>query len=204
MSTTVYAERICKASGITYYDEPGHTITATAQLYRLDGNPRPYFSATATIAKRGRTDAGGCIHDEILAHFPELAPVVRVHLSDDRGVPMHAYANAAYYAGQCWWDPRTQTRPMYPDDNYGRRRLVTDSRGIWAPDVLAEHLRVTVEEAEHLRAETYRIAPKHPEDVDWMVVIDAAGLPARWQVEADAAIACMGGLIRPLPDMVTA
>jgi hypothetical protein len=82
----------------------GATITATAGLHQIGGNDRPYWSVTAEVvtpASNHRRDieAGGCMHDEILQHFPELAPVVALHLADDTGTPMHALANALFHAG---------------------------------------------------------------------------------------------------------
>jgi len=46
---------------------------------------------------------GGCIHEEIIKHFPELQPLVDIHLADEDGVPMHAYSNASYFAGLTKW-----------------------------------------------------------------------------------------------------
>ena len=79
-------------------------------LERVIGNQAPYFSVTcsvwaprrnasgATRAARGYDiDAGGCMHDEILALAPELAPVVLVHLASADGTPMHAKANGWYF-----------------------------------------------------------------------------------------------------------
>ena len=42
--------------------------------------------------------AGGCIHDEIAKHFPEVAHVIKWHLTGEAG-PMHYAANAVYLAG---------------------------------------------------------------------------------------------------------
>lgn len=80
-----------------------HRIKVRAQLESL--GQAPYFSITGEIqwqAKNNRwmEGAGGCIHDEILQHFPQLQLLVDMHLSDENGVPMHAYENAAYWAGQ--------------------------------------------------------------------------------------------------------
>ncbi len=59
------------------------------------------FSITADIyekLKNGRWGhiSGGCIHDEILKHFPEFQIFVDLHLSDDNGVPMYPIANNPY------------------------------------------------------------------------------------------------------------
>jgi hypothetical protein len=43
-------------------------------------------------------DSCGCEHDVALLAFPELAPLVDLHLADsDTGEPMHAEANARYF-----------------------------------------------------------------------------------------------------------
>jgi hypothetical protein len=43
-------------------------------------------------------DSGGCLHDAALLAFPELAPLVDLHLADsETGEPMHAEANALYF-----------------------------------------------------------------------------------------------------------
>jgi hypothetical protein len=48
--------------------------------------------------RRGlEADSGGCDHETLLLAFPELAPIVRVHLADPDGTPMHALANAWYF-----------------------------------------------------------------------------------------------------------
>jgi hypothetical protein len=80
-----------------------HRIKVRAEIRSLGGQ-EPLFSITGDIQRQAKNnrwmdECGGCIHDEILQHFPDLAPLVRVHLSDENGVPMHAYSNAAYWAG---------------------------------------------------------------------------------------------------------
>ncbi len=41
-------------------------------------------------------EAGGCIHENIAEHFPELAPYIKWHLFDWNG-PMHYIANTMYH-----------------------------------------------------------------------------------------------------------
>jgi hypothetical protein len=71
----------------------GERLDAVAQLSQHAGNASPHFSVT------GETPfSGGCLHTEIVEEFPELAPLVALHLSDDNGAPMHAADNALYHA----------------------------------------------------------------------------------------------------------
>ena len=77
----------------------GHNSFAiTADLYdrtdALRGEPSTVHAATG---KRLWCGAGGCLHDEVAAHIPELAPFIKWHLcSTDE--PMHYVANTIYHA----------------------------------------------------------------------------------------------------------
>lgn len=80
------------------------TFTVVAGLHCIRGNKAPYFSVTGTIEHTDKRETdpfcvGGCMHETVLKHFPELAPVVALHLSDDKGEPMHARANGLYRLG---------------------------------------------------------------------------------------------------------
>lgn len=88
----------------------GDYIEATAELRDNSGTLSPGFSVTGSLwAKHpnahGRTrkrmgldsDVAGCIHGDILAAFPNLAPIVKMHLADPDGLPMHAKANGWYF-----------------------------------------------------------------------------------------------------------
>jgi hypothetical protein len=63
--------------------------------------PGRYLSITGEIRRPRAREAHtvGCIHDQILKAWPDLAPLVRWHLSDDTGTPMHYLANGMY-----WWE----------------------------------------------------------------------------------------------------
>lgn len=65
------------------------------------GNGHNTFSITADIdRKQGNRwieDSGGCLHDEIVRHFPELEKFIKWHLvSSDE--PMYYIANTLYWA----------------------------------------------------------------------------------------------------------
>lgn len=146
-------------------------IDVHAKLYHLTGNARPYFSVTADLidtTRRGEAAyiAGGCLHDDVLANFPELAPVVELHLADDEGVPTYAIENGGYWLGFS----------AYPE----KRDL----------KVFAKQWRIS--EIEAREAEnfclTYQRAHGPGTAKDALVILYFAMLN-RWQFEADVAVA---------------
>jgi hypothetical protein len=67
--------------------EDGRRVVVKAQLHSLGGQ-KPYFSVSS---------GNGSDHDRIVRIFPELAPIVDMHLSDEDGVPMHGVANLRFH-----------------------------------------------------------------------------------------------------------
>src|SRR5688572_4508458 len=65
-------------------------------------NQAPYFSVTGETNRIERglwcEDSGGCIHEQVAKHFPELAPVIKWHGTAFPFEPMHYVANAVYWA----------------------------------------------------------------------------------------------------------
>ncbi len=73
------------------------------------------FAITADVvtpASRRRNDieAGGCLHDEIAQVFPELAHLIRWHLSSTEG-PMHYIGNVTYHASDRDYNGRAKGEP---------------------------------------------------------------------------------------------
>lgn len=173
-----------------------YRFRAEVGLSHLEGNPRPYWSATGELlnmarAGENRLEACGAMGDEIREHFPHLAPVVALHLSDDLGVPMHAAANGAYWLGLASWGARG---PMAPDDDYGRRALETGPEGlVWAPAVAASHLRLTLPEVRELRARVMAAGEHRATRLEELAAV-VAELGPRWLAEADAARELLEGL----------
>jgi len=98
-----------KKFGPVVYTEGNQTfrITATACYNDQCGNGHNSFGLTADIDIKynGRWEdhAGGWCHDEIARYFPELAPLIKWHLTSSDG-PMHYKANTLYwlgYSGYC-------------------------------------------------------------------------------------------------------
>lgn len=156
-------------------------VKVRGELRRLGDNPRPTFSITGEVynprSRRCGGDGlimGGCIHELAVHYFPAVAPLVRVHLADDNGVPMHAADNAAYFAGH--------------SGNKGRD-----------VSTLARHLRVTVDKASEMAQWVDNFYGDSPSAFDavttakgaWQTAIGEFDLPAEWEREAAAALALL-------------
>lgn len=78
----------------------GAEIRAEIRFDDSCGNGHNTFAITAEVRrpKARDCDACGCLHDDIAAVFPELAPLIKWHLVSTDG-PMHYPANALYHAG---------------------------------------------------------------------------------------------------------
>lgn len=76
-----------------------HTLTVSFGMSYHLGNSAPHFSITSETRKKGRKriESCGCQHDTTEQVFPELAPLIRWHLTDQNGVPMHYIANGLYW-----------------------------------------------------------------------------------------------------------
>lgn len=109
-----------KRFGPVFYTEHGKPCAIVAEVRHDDdcGNGHNTFSITADLYEsyphlgeptiktpEGKTlwmCGGGCCHDEVAKHFPELAPLIKWHLCGTDG-PMHYLANALYQAGHKGW-----------------------------------------------------------------------------------------------------
>jgi hypothetical protein len=92
--------------GPKVYTEGGTTYRITAKVRYDDdcGNGHNSFAITADIERKAGNhrwyeSGGGCCHEEVAKHFPELAPFIKWHLTSSDG-PMHYVANTLYFAGE--------------------------------------------------------------------------------------------------------
>ena len=156
---------------VFHKDRQKYRIKVRAELVHRDGNSNAYFSITGEVDRRVNNnrwviEAAGAIHEEIAVYLPELKPLLLVHLSDENGVPMHAYENAGYWAGQT---------------KYQQLDLAT----------LSSHLRVDQQEA----LEMFQYVEMYWGELDaittpamaWADACENFGYPIRWQEQADAA-----------------
>jgi len=110
MTTTTTTEstltkRQRRKFGPKVYRDGSDTLRIIANVRYDDecGNGHNTFSITADIQRKGNNkqwyeDSGGCCHDEVAKHFPELAPLIKWHLCGSDG-PLHYVANTVYFAG---------------------------------------------------------------------------------------------------------
>jgi hypothetical protein len=96
-SVTVKSQKKTFRKDYTEGGKPG-VIIATVRWDDQCGNGKNSFSVTATIYEDGKDVAGGCCHEEVVKHLPELAHLIRWHLFDPFG-PMHYVSNTVYHAG---------------------------------------------------------------------------------------------------------
>ena len=150
------------------------TLEVNVILQKI-GEQIPYFSVTGFFYPNGGTHDSpgascGCIHELILEHFPGLADVVALHLSDINGVPMHVYENGKFFL----------ERPEEYDDQ-----------------VIAAHFRIPVSDVPLLReryhyynnGDTLPKSKKRPCDKKRYLENFIVKQVGRWLSEADAAIA---------------
>lgn len=148
-----------------------YRIKVRAELVHRDGNSNAYFSITGQVDRRAKNnrwvcEIAGAIHREIAKQMPELASILLVHLADDNGVPMHAYENAGYWAGQT---------------KYQTLNLAT----------LAQHLRVDQQEAfemlEYIDLYWGELDSITTPAMAWQDACENYGYLIRWQQQADEA-----------------
>ena len=138
------------------------------------------------------------MHPEVITYWPELAPIVALHLSNDHGVPMYAEANgwyqlAGYYGGadERYHAGNSKRQVWRADGTFDAYREPTPSECLssWAA-----YVRIPRAEAEQLAARWYAdddTASMKRWHREWILT-----QYSRWQVEADAAIALLDELNR--------
>lgn len=148
---------------------PKNYIEATAILQKI-GNQKPYFSLTGRIVQNGKELVSGVIHEEIVKVFPKVSDIVPLHLSDIDGKPMHSFENGKYWAG---FTDYQEEKPEY----------------------LANHWRISVEEAKKLTYSAITEKCQQIEEETGEIVLPDTILKEyhdsqlpRWKKEADEVI----------------
>ena len=166
MSQTPIYKKVPLGSGI---------LAIYAGLYYIRGNPAPYFSLTAESKKYGY----GMLHDLILEHCPELAPLADLHLSNINGVPMHAVENGWYWLKGAAGDQGSSFSESINPEEEPEKCI----------QMLAKHLRISNAEAQKSIQETTRSVKRVGSITakqEFARYIER--LKPHWKAEADEAI----------------
>lgn len=160
-------------------DESGARMRMKVEggLHYIRGNRAPHFSLTATTWRNGREDGGGCMHELILEHFPELSDMAAMHLSDIDGLPMHDAANGWYWLAGYFGGAGER----YHGGNSTPSKSPEDCLQIWA-----DHVRLSLEEA-RTAAESIKTKWNWPDMKTAHTAFIAAQI-GRWKEEAKACI----------------
>jgi hypothetical protein len=148
-------------------------------LHHTKGNRQPYFSVTVDGYENGKESFGGCCHELVLQHFPALADLVALHLSDIDGSPMHADGNGFY-----WLAGVVDMGQQYTGASGDFGKPASECLRI-----AAEHFRITEKEALALAAKCAKAYKKDGTTAAKLVcaAFTDAQRP-RWKREALAAI----------------
>lgn len=111
------------------------TVRAKFTAHYIAGNSAPYISVTCdTFDERGRDDGGGAAHDLIGEAFPELLPLIPLHLTSTEGVPTHFIENACYWAelalGVSRWQSDAKQDPRGTLKRHALLQLLDDGEAI--------------------------------------------------------------------------
>jgi hypothetical protein len=168
-------------------------------LHYLKGNSAPYFSLTYEEGITGRRDCEACgaAHREILKHWPDLADLAALHLSDINGEPMHGIANGWYNLAGCFPDAfgeryhrgNSEMQMWKPDGSFDGYRRPTGDECL---QFFADHARVTLTEAAAIRDQVEAAAMAAPHSRNAVAKATLAtimeAMRPRWKAEAVACI----------------
>lgn len=111
---------------VRYDDRCGNkhnTFSITADRYGADRHPGEPTVNYAGPDGTGRVlwlNSCGCLHADVAAHFPDLAPLIKWHLTSSDG-PMHYVANTTYHADEhgpnrawVYYSPEKDGTPLDP------------------------------------------------------------------------------------------
>lgn len=172
-------------------------IKAYGGLHHIKGNRKPYFSLTGATWEKDRNGngwreaCGGCIHETLLEHFPHLAPLAALHLSDIDGVPMHAAANGLYWLAGMFPDGLGETYHGGNGNRYGKPE--TQEETIARCRKVAEsHFRCAIPQGLLDELATAGVFTGLREKRAAIVAAFCDAQKERWKQEADSCVAALG------------
>lgn len=142
------------------------TIDVKVRLNDECKNGHQDFAITATIWQAGKPKVdkymlgGGCCHEEIIKHFPNLKIFVDLHLCDYSGAPMYPSANGFYHL--------TNGFNNTPIDSPKFKKEY------------CEYYRITTEQFDVLKTAKNKI--------QFSILLDSLGILNQWKEQANKAI----------------
>lgn len=196
MKQTKMKDTILAIASRTFRAPSGYKgqFTITAKAYHIGGNSHPHFSVTGDIStpaerRRGDGQAGGCLHDEALAVWPEIEPIIRLHLSNaDDGAPIHAESNGYYWLAGIVGGLGEKYHGGSGNSGKSPAECLK---------ILADHLRVPFNEADRIAtaiAATFRDSGSEAAKAAFAAYIDEQR--PRWAQEAKDGLALIEKLAR--------
>ncbi len=155
-------KKIMPVKLISYYGEQSR-MRVEIRYDDECGNGHNTFAITADINpvdRRKGGGAGGCLHDEIRKHFPELAPFIKWHLCSSDG-PMHYIANTVFHAGNrdCWGKLKGEPRSFSQVLQFGKNPIKHKLRSSFAKFL-----------QDHAPKEVHQFSAEQPEGYDFEVI----------------------------------
>ena len=80
--------------------DKGNTRVIAQYGFNKIGDQKPYFAITGEVRVDNRMEVCGCVHDEIQKNIKHLKPLIKWHLCDYDGTPMHYIANSIFWFEQ--------------------------------------------------------------------------------------------------------
>lgn len=102
MNSTLVKNQVIKKFRLFRENEINKSITVEMRYDDSCNNGHNTFSITAVISERGKITSCGCLHDEIIKHFPELKKYIQWHLCSSDG-PLYYIENTLYWVKEKNW-----------------------------------------------------------------------------------------------------
>jgi len=140
-------------------------ITVKVRLNDECKNGHQDFAITADIYEKNKNGrfiwaAGGCCHEEIIKHFPNLKMFVDLHLCDYTGAPMYPSANGLYHLTNGFHNTPIES-PKFKTE-------------------YCEYYRITAEQFDALKTAKNK--------TQFAILLDSLGILNQWKEQANKAI----------------
>ncbi|MFA5759641.1 MAG: hypothetical protein WC942_09850 [Clostridia bacterium] len=102
MNSTLTKNQMIKKFKTFIEDGINKSITVEIRYDDQCNNGHNTFSITAIMSENGKITSGGCLHNEIIKHFPELKKYIKWHLCSSDG-PLYYIENTLFWVKEKNW-----------------------------------------------------------------------------------------------------